>query len=46
MFVIYAFFILLAVYLIKSKSVKDEIKIGCYIIMAVIIILTVVFEVL
>lgn len=46
MFVIYAFFILLAVYLVKSKSVKDEVKIGCFVIMAVVVILTVVFEIL
>lgn len=46
MFVIYAFFILLAVYLVKSDAVKDEIKIGCFVIMAVVVILTVVFEIL
>ena len=46
MFVIYAFFILLAVYLVKSKLVKDEVKIGCFVIMAVVVILTVVFEIL
>lgn len=46
MFVIYAFLILLAVYLVKSKSVKDEVKIGCFVIMAVVVILTVVFEIL
>lgn len=45
MFILYALLILLSVYLVKSKSVKDEVRVGCFVLVIVVAVLTLLFNI-